>query len=82
MSKEAERGNFINCLRLCGDMKKNGVKPSLMLYNDLLKAGAHEGLFLEVEGILDDMRANGIEPDRQSYHHLLYVRVFAITAHN
>ena len=76
MSKEAEQGKFINCLGLCRDMKKNGVKPNLMLYNDVLKAGAHHGLYLEVEGILDDMRANGIEPDRQSYHHLLYVRVF------
>lgn len=79
MSKEAEQGNFINCLKLCRDMKKSGVKPSLMLYNDVLKAGAHEGLYLEVEGILDDMRASGIEPDRQSYHHLLSVRSSTLT---
>jgi pentatricopeptide repeat protein len=59
---------------VCKEMKEQGVKPNLLMYNDILKLAAKDGFYTVVEGIMDDMLAMGIQPDRQSYHHLLYVR--------
>lgn len=64
---------LIQMLRLVREMKAEGVKPDLVIYNALLTCIAHEGLPLEAWAVVDDMTAMGIPPDRQSYHHLLHV---------
>jgi len=74
ISELAEEGKFIECLRACKEMKERGVAPDLLIYNDLLKAAARDGLHREADGIMDDMLTVGVRPDRQSYHHLIYVR--------
>lgn len=73
ISEMAERGNFISCLKICKDMKEQGIKPTLLVYNGLLQAAAKNSLYTEAEGILDDMGATGVKPDAQSYHHLIKV---------
>lgn len=60
-------------LRLVREMKAEGVKPDLIIYNALLACIAQEGLPLEAWAVVDDMNAMGIPLDRQSYHHLLHV---------
>lgn len=60
-------------LRLVREMKAEGVKPDLIIYNALLACIAQEGLPLEAWAVVDDMTAMGIPLDRQSYHHLLHV---------
>ena len=64
---------LIPTLRLVRDMKADGVKPSLAVYNALLTCIAQEGLPLEAWAVVDDMTAMGILPDRSSYHHILHV---------
>ena len=64
---------LIPMLRLVREMKAEGVKPDLIIYNSLLACIAHEGLPLEAWAVVDDMSAMGIPLDRQSYHHLLHV---------
>jgi hypothetical protein len=66
-------------MRACKDMKEQGVKPNLLIYNDILKVAAKDGFYTVIEGIMDDMLATGIQPDRQSYHHLLYVRHISLS---
>ena len=82
ISELAEEGKFIECLRACKKMKENGVTPDLLIYNDLLKAAARDGLHIEADGIMDDMLTVGIRPDRQSYHHLIYVRARSLSSAN
>jgi pentatricopeptide repeat protein len=79
ISELAEEGKFINCLHACKEMKDNGVAPDLLIYNDLLKAAARDGLHRQADAIMDDMIAVGIRPDRQSYHHLIYVRAMTLS---
>ncbi|KAH0827845.1 hypothetical protein J3R83DRAFT_3471 [Lanmaoa asiatica] len=67
----AER-RLIPMLRLVREMKAEGVKPDLIIYNALLACIAQEGLPLEAWAVVDDMTAMGIPLDRQSYHHLLH----------
>lgn len=69
------RGNrrLIPMLRLVREMKAEGVKPDLVVYNALLACIAQEALPLEAWAVVDDMTATGIPLDRQSYHHLLHV---------
>lgn len=64
---------LIPMLRLVREMKAEGVKPDLIIYNALLACIAQEGLPLEAWAVVDDMNAMGIPLDRQSYHHLLHV---------
>lgn len=68
----AER-RLIPMLRLVREMKAEGVKPDLIIYNALLACIAQEGLPLEAWAVVDDMTAVGIPLDRQSYHNLLHV---------
>ncbi|KAG6329555.1 hypothetical protein ID866_9533 [Astraeus odoratus] len=53
-------------------MKRERVKPDLVIYNSLLACVAEEGLPLEAWAVVDDMLAMGVPPDRQSYHHILH----------
>lgn len=64
---------LIPMLRLAREMKAEGVKPDLTIYNALLACIAQEGLPLEARAVVDDMSAMGVPLDRQSYHHLLHV---------
>lgn len=50
------------------------IRPNLLIYNDMLKVAAEDGLDVVIEGVMEDMLAMGIEPDRQTYHHLLHVK--------
>ena len=70
---------LIPCLRLVREMKKEHVKPDLVIYNSLLACIAEEGLPLEAWAVVDDMHAMGIPPDRQSYHHILHVGTYSLT---
>jgi hypothetical protein len=70
----AENGKVIDCLNICKEIKDQGIRPNIFIYNDLLKAASKDGLHMICEGIIDDMIATGVQPDRQSYHHLIYVQ--------
>lgn len=70
---------LIPCLRLVREMKRERVKPDLVIYNSLLACIAEEGLPLEAWAVVDDMHAMGISPDRQSYHHILHVGTHPLT---
>ncbi|KAF7975907.1 hypothetical protein HWV62_8337 [Athelia sp. TMB] len=52
-------------------MKAANVRPTLTVYNALLKAAGQEALWAEAEGVMDDMTAMGVKPDQQSFHHLI-----------
>ncbi|KAF9241570.1 hypothetical protein BU15DRAFT_44674 [Melanogaster broomeanus] len=52
-------------------MKREGMKPDIIVYNSLLACISEEGLPLEAWAVIDDMKAMGVPPDRQSYHLLM-----------
>ncbi|KAH7888710.1 hypothetical protein F5I97DRAFT_740900 [Phlebopus sp. FC_14] len=72
ISHAKAKRRLVPCLRLVAQMKKEGVQPSLVIYNSLLACIAEEALPLEAWAVVDDMTAMGLTPVRQSYHHLIH----------
>ncbi|KAI6021419.1 hypothetical protein BKA83DRAFT_4464145 [Pisolithus microcarpus] len=65
MSHAKGTRRLVPCLRLVREMKREHVRPDLIIYNSLLACIAEEGLPLEAWAVVDDMIAMGILPDRQ-----------------
>ncbi|KAG2079233.1 hypothetical protein BDR04DRAFT_1086392 [Suillus decipiens] len=59
-------------LKLCREMKKEGVKPDIIIYNNLLACLAEDCQVLEAWAVFEDMRSMGIAPDRNTFHHLIH----------
>ncbi|KAH7910584.1 hypothetical protein BJ138DRAFT_1173062 [Hygrophoropsis aurantiaca] len=72
ITRHSEAGRLIECLKTCAAMKKENVKPDLLIYNALLSSIADQGMSMEAWGILDDMKSMGITPDHQTFHHLIH----------
>ncbi|KAG0693392.1 hypothetical protein DFH29DRAFT_964221 [Suillus ampliporus] len=63
----------VDALRMCKEMKKEGVKPDIIIYNNLLACVAEDCQVLEAWAIVEDMTSMGIAPDRHTFHHLIHV---------
>jgi pentatricopeptide repeat protein len=70
----ANSKNTIQVLRMCKEMKKEGVKPDIIIYNNLLACLAEDCHVLEAWAVVEDMSSMGIAPDRNTFHHLIHVR--------
>jgi pentatricopeptide repeat protein len=64
----------VEALRMCREMKKEGVKPDIIIYNNLLACLAEDCQVLEAWAVVEDMNSMGIAPDRNTFHHLMHVR--------
>ncbi|KAG1809337.1 uncharacterized protein BJ212DRAFT_1379489 [Suillus subaureus] len=62
----------VDALRMCGEMKKEGVKPDIIVYNNLLACLAEDCQTLEAWAVVEDMSSMGIAPDRNTFHHLIH----------
>lgn len=68
----ANSKNTIQVLRMCKEMKKEGVKPDIIIYNNLLACLAEDCHVLEAWAVVEDMSSMGIAPDRNTFHHLIH----------
>ncbi|KIK44881.1 hypothetical protein CY34DRAFT_10750 [Suillus luteus UH-Slu-Lm8-n1] len=53
-------------------MKKEGVEPDIIIYNNLLACLAEDCHVLEAWAVVEDMSSMGIAPDRNTFHHLIH----------
>lgn len=56
-------GNLCIALELCNRMLADGRKPSVDMYNIILKAMLQRRMFRDIRLLLKDMSINGCEPD-------------------
>lgn len=59
-------------LRMCKEMKQEGVNPDIIIYNNLLACLADDCHVLEAWAIVEDMSSMGIAPDRNTFNHLIH----------
>lgn len=72
----ANSKNTIQVLRMCKEMKKEGVEPDIIIYNNLLACLAEDCHVLEAWAVVEDMSSMGVAPDRNTFHHLIHVRFY------
>lgn len=74
ISKLAARGKLTEALRMCAQMKAEGVQPDLLTYTSLIMACRADALHMEAWAIYEDMLGFGLSPDREIFHRLIQVR--------
>ncbi|KAG2150956.1 hypothetical protein DEU56DRAFT_880543 [Suillus clintonianus] len=62
----------IDALRMCREMKHEGVKPDIIIYNNLLACLAEDCHVVEAWAVVEDMTSMGIAPDRHTFNHLIH----------
>ncbi|KAG2153753.1 uncharacterized protein EDB93DRAFT_1134621 [Suillus bovinus] len=68
----ANSKNTAQTLRMCQEMKREGVKPDIIIYNNLLACLAEDCQVLEAWAVVEDMSSMGIAPDRNTFNHLIH----------
>jgi pentatricopeptide repeat protein len=79
LGRYAETGDIISALQICAQMKKDGVRPNLRVYEYLCKIFASKALWPEVTALCYDAVAVGLTLDITMYNWRLAVsRYFLI----
>jgi pentatricopeptide repeat protein len=73
LGRHAAASRLQAVVRLCADMKADGVTPDVTTYHYLLRVLAEHGMHKECLATLEDMEAIGITPDLQAYHYTMQV---------
>jgi pentatricopeptide repeat protein len=75
MMSQPSKNKYLSCLSSVIEMKRKGVKPNLIIYNELLAAAAERGQWLDAFAIMDDMLSMKIKPNAITFNHLFHVCV-------